>query len=92
MITAQNGFNCTQGHSGHSNPCVIRKVGVVKMLSDARTKPKRGEGPFVPLFVNLVVQNREIGDAARLRAGRRDQGLAQGRVHRGPPLRAVGPT
>jgi hypothetical protein len=70
VITAQNGFNCTQGHSGHSNPCVIRKVGVVKMLRDARTKPKRGEGPFVPLFVNLVVQNREIGDAARLLGGR----------------------
>jgi hypothetical protein len=69
VITAQNGFNCTQGHSGHSNPCAIRKVGLVKMLRDARTKPKRGEGPFVPLFVNLVVQNREIGDAARLRAG-----------------------
>lgn len=60
LITAQNGFNCTQGKSGHRTPCVVRKVGVVKLFKDARTKPLLGEGPFVPLYVNLVVQNRAV--------------------------------
>jgi hypothetical protein len=60
VITAQNGFNCTQGRSGFSDPCTIRKVGVVKVFKDSRLHPDRGEGPFVPLYVNLVVQNREI--------------------------------
>jgi hypothetical protein len=70
-ISAQNGFNCTQGRSGHANPCVIRKVAAFKITRDARAKPERGEGPFVPLFVNLVVQNREIvaGGRSRHRAG-----------------------
>jgi hypothetical protein len=71
VITAQNGFNCTQGHSGHSDPCVIRKVGVVRMIRDARRRVLAGEGPLVPLFVNLVVQNREIlaGRSSRHRPG-----------------------
>jgi len=71
VVTAQNGFNCTQGRSGHSDPCAIRKVGLVKILKDARLHPERGEGPFVPLYVNLVVQNREIlgGRGSRHRPG-----------------------
>jgi hypothetical protein len=71
VVTAQNGFNCTQGRSGHSNPCVIRKVGVVKIFKDARLHPDRGEGPFVPLYLNLVVQHREIfaGRPSRHRPG-----------------------
>jgi len=71
VVTAQNGFNCTQGRSGHSNPCAIRKVGVIKIQKDARLHPERGEGPFVPLYVNLVVQHREIlaGRGSRHRPG-----------------------
>ena len=74
VVSAQNGFNCTQGPSGHDDPCKIRKVGVVSLIKNAQTMPNRDLGPFVPLFVNLVVQNREIGiqggwrpgDAARI--------------------------
>ena len=70
-ITAQNGFNCTQGKSGFRNPCAIRKVGIVKIFNDARTEPERGQGPSVPLYVNLVVQNREIlaGRSSKHRSG-----------------------
>lgn len=71
VIAAQNGFNCTQGASGHSDPCVIRKLGVVRIFKDSRTRPEQGEGAFVPLYVNLVVQNREIsaGRGSRHRPG-----------------------
>ena len=77
MITAQNGFNCTRGKSGHTSPCLVRKLGVVKLFKDARTRPTLGEGPFVPLYVNLVMQSKaeygghrhRSGDKARVREG-----------------------
>ncbi len=69
MITAQNGFNCTRGHSGHTSPCTVRKLGVVKIFKDARTNPTRGEGPFVPLYVNLVMQSKAEFGGERHRSG-----------------------
>ena len=58
VITAQNGFNCTRGKSGHTSPCTVRKLGVVKIFKDARTRPEQGTGAFVPLFVNLVMSSK----------------------------------
>lgn len=58
IVTAQNGFNCTRGKSGHTSPCTVRKLGGVKIFKDARTRPEQGEGPFVPLFVNLVMSSK----------------------------------
>lgn len=69
VITAQNGFNCTRGRSGHTSPCTIRKFGVVKIFKDSRTKPELGEGAFVPLYVNLVVQSKAEYGGHRHRAG-----------------------
>lgn len=77
-ITALNGFNCTKGPSGHKSPCAVRKLGVVRMLSDARARPGREDpGPFVPLYVNLVMQSaaqfgghrHRAGDAAKILGG-----------------------
>ena len=68
-ITALNGFNCTRGRSGHSSPCVIRKYGVVKANYDARVRPKQGEGPFVPLYVNLFMQSQAQFGGERHRPG-----------------------
>jgi hypothetical protein len=69
MITAQNGFNCTRGRSGHTSPCTVRKLGVVKIFKDSRTRPEQGEGPFVPLYVNLVLQSKAEYGGERHRAG-----------------------
>ena len=69
VITAQNGFNCTRGKSGHTSPCLVRKLGVVRVSRDARAKPLRGEGPFVPLFVNLVMQSKAEYGGHRHRRG-----------------------
>ena len=69
MITAQNGFNCTRRRSGHTSPCTIRKVGIVRIFKDSRTKPEQGEGPFVPLYVNLVVQSKAEYGGERHRSG-----------------------
>jgi hypothetical protein len=33
-ITRGNGFNCTQGRSGHRSPCVAKKVGVIEFLEN----------------------------------------------------------
>ena len=68
-ITALNGFNCTRGRSGHASPCVIRKYGVVKANYDARVRPKQGEGPFVPLYVNLFMQSQAQFGGERHRPG-----------------------
>jgi hypothetical protein len=67
---AQNGFNCTQGRSGHSTPCEVRKTGVMRILRDARERPRRDEGERIPLYVNLVVGTRSIGG----HEGRRREG------------------
>ncbi len=70
VVTAQNGFNCTQGRSGHSDPCKIRKVGVVELIRDAVEKPlsPHPSNP-VPLYINLVVQNRIVGVRGGWRSG-----------------------
>ena len=49
-LSAVNGFNCTQGHSGYETPCLSRKVGLGKVQRDIVSK----KGKDVPLFVNLV--------------------------------------
>ena len=69
VITAQNGFNCTRGRSGHTSPCTVRKYGIVRIFKDSRTKPEQGEGPFVPLYVNLVVQSKAEYGGHRHRSG-----------------------
>ncbi|MGH7605814.1 MAG: hypothetical protein ACREME_00615 [Gemmatimonadales bacterium] len=35
QIAEANGFNCTQGRSGHDDPCVVRKVGVIEITRDS---------------------------------------------------------
>lgn len=63
-IGADNGFNCTQGSSGHRTPCAVRKTGVVSI--------KRGSSE--PLYVNLVVAQSAQGIAPlrdRWRSGHR---------------------
>jgi hypothetical protein len=78
-ITALNGFNCTKGPSGHKSPCTVRKLGVVRLLRDARARPGREDpGPFVPLYVNLVMQSKaefggerhRSGDVAKIKKGK----------------------
>jgi hypothetical protein len=69
VVTAQNGFNCTPGKSGHKSPCRIRKLGVVRIFRDARTKPTRGLGRFVPLYVNLVMASKAEYGGERHRSG-----------------------
>jgi len=77
IINPQNGFNCTKGRSGHTSPCTLRKLAAVRIFRDARTRPLAGEGPFVPLFVNLVVSSKaefgghrhRPGDVAKVRGG-----------------------
>lgn len=75
----QNGFNCTRGSSAHSHPCVIRKVGTMRIIRDARARPLKDEGQRIPLYINLVVGTRAVGvhshrhrggDRMRIRGGR----------------------
>jgi hypothetical protein len=49
-----NGFNCTRGASDFRTPCLIHKVGVLRMVQDARRHPYQDQGRRVPLYVNLV--------------------------------------
>jgi hypothetical protein len=56
-VTEGNGFNCTQATS----PCVIRKVGVTRIIEDV--VDDTGE-PF-PIYVNVVVGNDAIGGKPR---------------------------
>lgn len=88
ILGAQNGFNCTQGRSGHSDPCKIRKVGLVEFTKDAVEKPlSSNPSPSVPLFINLVAQNREIGVRGGWRSGDSAKIAKKGgyiKVHRYP--------
>jgi hypothetical protein len=52
QIAEANGFNCTQGKSAHSDPCVARKVGVLEITRDSPTT----------LYVNLTAGMRAQGD------------------------------
>jgi hypothetical protein len=62
-ISASNGLNCTQGKSGHSNVCTLRKGGVVGIK----------KGRKRPLFVNVVVGQHAIGTATQYRKWRPGQ-------------------
>jgi hypothetical protein len=82
---AQNGFNCTQRRSAHPDPCVIRKGGVMRIIRDARVRPRADWGRRIPLYVSLVVGTRAVGaHGHRRRKGDRmritDDGFL--RVHR----------
>jgi len=60
----QNGFNCTQGYSAHRTPCLVRKVGTMRITRDARKRPLRRvgkRGKRVPLYVNLIVGANAVG-------------------------------
>ena len=52
-ITEENNFNCTHKPSGHSSPCPIIKVGIVR-IARASTKP---------LFVNLIAGHGALIDS-----------------------------
>jgi hypothetical protein len=54
-VDQQNGFNCTNGPSPYRNPCPRTKLGVLKIIHDARTHPQTGTGQRIPLYLNLVV-------------------------------------
>jgi hypothetical protein len=43
-ISIGNGFNCTQGRSGHRSPCAAKKVGVIEFLENVNRT----------LYVNLI--------------------------------------
>ena len=55
LVTAKNGFNCTQGQSGYTSPCAIEKGGFVRILANSRRHPNQDEGEWVPLYVNFFV-------------------------------------
>jgi hypothetical protein len=68
-ITEANGFNCTQGPSAFSTPCVTKKTGLIVIRRNVvshRGRPK-------PLYVNLVSRSfpklarAGPGDRARIR-------------------------
>jgi hypothetical protein len=60
QLGAENGFNCTQGRSAHSNPCAIEKSGFVKILKSARERPNHNAGDPVPLYVNFFVGFEDV--------------------------------
>jgi hypothetical protein len=49
--TESNGFNCTLGSSGYSNPCTVIKAGAVRVTRDA-VDPQTGAP--ATLFLNVV--------------------------------------
>jgi hypothetical protein len=74
-ISNENGANCTRGHSYFSDPCRIRTVGAVRIIRNARARPRNDKGPWKTLYVNLVVGasqeyggNHHKSDAARIRS------------------------
>jgi hypothetical protein len=48
--TEHNGFNCTLGASGYSNPCLVVKAGATRITRDAVDD----QGQPIPLYVNVV--------------------------------------
>jgi hypothetical protein len=52
-LSADNGYGCTQGPSGHRNPCTIVKNGIVSVKKSSRK----------PWFINFVV-SQEASDVA----------------------------
>ncbi len=79
LVTAKNGFNCTQGQSGYETPCATDKGAFVRILANSRRHPNQDEGEWVPLYVNFFMGFQEEyaaggpwrpGDAARIKAVR----------------------
>jgi hypothetical protein len=54
-VSEENGSNCTHGPSYFSDPCSIRKLGVLVVTLNSRTNPQRDTGPWKRLFLNFVV-------------------------------------
>ena len=73
-ITEANGFNCTQGPSAFSTPCVTLKTGLLVMRRDAVSRRGRPK----PLYVNLV--SRSFPKLARARPGDRARIKRAGRL------------
>ena len=55
LVTAKNGFNCTQGQSGYTTPCALEKSAFVRIIANSRRHPNHDEGAWVPLYVNFFV-------------------------------------
>ena len=83
QIAEANGFNCTQGRSAHSNPCVARKVGVLEITRDS---PKS-------LYVNLAAGMKAQLFGDRHRGGDKAKIAKRGylRVYRYPRERNDSP-
>jgi hypothetical protein len=63
-ITRGNGFNCTQGRSGHKTPCVARKVGVIEFVENVnRTVYVNVIGAMAAMFPS---ERHRSGDKARI--------------------------
>jgi hypothetical protein len=75
-ISRGNGFNCTQGPSGHKTPCVARKVGVIEFLENVNRT----------LYVNLIGSMAAMFPDERHRPGDKAKILRKGflRVYRFP--------
>jgi hypothetical protein len=74
LVTEANGFNCTQGPSAYSTPCVTRKAGVARI----RRHPVNRHGRPRPLYLNLI--QRSFPKLAHAGPGDRAQVLGGGFV------------
>jgi hypothetical protein len=75
-ISRGNGFNCTQGPSGHKTPCLARKVGVIEFLENVNRT----------LYVNVIGSMAAMFPEGRHRPGDKAKVLRKGflRVYRFP--------
>jgi hypothetical protein len=63
-ISRGNGFNCTQGRSGHKTPCLARKVGVIEFLENVnRTLYVNVIGSMAAMFPD---ERHRSGDKAKI--------------------------
>jgi hypothetical protein len=75
-ISRGNGFNCTQGPSGHKTPCLARKVGVIEFLEHVNRT----------LYVNVIGSMAAMFPEGRHHPGDKAKILRKGflRVYRFP--------
>ena len=75
-ISRGNGFNCTQGRSGHRSPCVAKKVGVIEFVENVNRT----------LYVNLIGSSAAQFPEERHRNGDKAKILRKGflRLYRFP--------
>jgi hypothetical protein len=73
-ITRGNGFNCTQGRSGHRSPCVAKKVGVIEFVENVNRT----------VYVNVIGSSAAQFPEERHRSGDKAKILDKGylRVYR----------